>query len=211
MRLLQLTLAFLILVSTAHAAPPVFERMRVKIQIYKKTIDRVGDVFRFTEETVCEKNDIINVYDFRQSPVNESSMHSSSCETSLNGQPLTLTVYSDASVDKIKLFGRSELVTVKNYFSELRAYTVAEMTNFPEIPASTPSYTKDLNLKNLIHNLAPNQGLTCFETGPIDTIPHPTEPIPGPNLANSGTIPAEENCQIFNPVGFGAVVEFETL
>lgn len=212
MKLFKMTLAFLALASTAHAAPPVFERVRASIYIYKRTIERVGDEFKWKEEAVCRKTIDLDVPDLRNSNIQASPLHRTDCATTLDGLPMTLSLFSDVAVDRVQLQGRQDSTDLKTYYSSLAAYSQTPPQKEPEIPSATPSYTKDLGVKSMIHNLTPNQGIICLEqSGPIETTPMSLQNpglLPKNNVPNN---PDPENCQAFNPVGFGAVVEFETL
>ncbi len=217
MKLFKMTLASLILASNANAAIPVFERVRANIYIYKMTIERVGDDFKWNEESICRKTVDMDVLDVRGGTQHRYPIQMVSCDTTFEGFAITLNLHTNSTVGHMKLNGRPGLIEAKTFYTAMSAMSNSASDpaqRFPELPGPAVMSTKDLKLKSLIHELRPNQGILCVEQlGPVETTPMPPEhQTPGLHSDNNTpTLPGADNCSPFNPVAFGAVVEYETL
>ncbi|WP_413586245.1 hypothetical protein [Bdellovibrio sp. HCB274] len=190
---------------------PVFGKARVKVNIFKNTIERVGDGFKDTREEVCTKFIDIDVYDIRFSEGVQQMppIPFVSCVATLNNVRYQTPVWLYNIVTRVN---GTEL---KTYWANLTAYPT---TNIPpnappiDLPGKASASTKQLDLGNMIFNLEPNQGVYCYE---MDPNPQPVDQIIVKPTDRKMSLPftqhKKDNCQIVNPTAFGATVEFETL
>lgn len=184
--------------------PKVFEQTKVKITMFKNTIERVGDSFEERKENICTKEVVLNVYDIRGNPsVQLPPLPRVSCPGVFENKNYDFTVWLYTLVYN----HATQNYEMKNYYANMSVSN----NNGMEIPKNLimPNAgnvsTKQLDLKSLIFNLTPQQGVYCMSQSSSDTS----------KVKVKYALPLrqkqQQDCQIMNPVAFGAEVEFETL
>ncbi|WP_413583370.1 hypothetical protein [Bdellovibrio sp. HCB288] len=180
----------------APTPPVIFERTRVKVSIYKRTIERVGDTFQERTEDICKKEITIEVPDVRHSNGQTAipAISYVGCPATFENINFDLNVWIYSMVEHNRIQNQD----YKSYYSSMSVGNRPESnTSNITLPERVMAATKQLDLKSMIFNLAPKQGYYCVEQGQAKV---------------SRALPqTKDNCQIFNPVAFGAIVEYESL
>ncbi|MEK2689821.1 hypothetical protein [Bdellovibrio sp. GT3] len=175
--------------------PVIFERTKVTVSIYKRTIERVGDTFQERTEDICKKEVTIEVPDVRHSNGQTAmpALSNVSCPATFENINFDLNVWIYSMVEH-------NHQDFKSYYSSMSVGNRPESnTSNIVIPDRMMGATKQLDLKSMIFMLAPKQSYYCLEQGQAKV---------------SRALPykqTKDNCQIFNPVAFGATVEYESL
>jgi hypothetical protein len=189
---------------------PIFEKARVKVNIYKITIERVGDEFKDRREEVCTKSIPLDVFDTRHVVGGNLPLSTVECDSTFENKPIKLNAWLFASVYRISNNQNTSYQDSKGYYASLTSSGSDQSNpqNLPTFPSGTSIRTKDLGLKSLIYDIAPMSGIICIEQGGSE-IPVP-KPIASANLLSQNT-DTDTTCTIAFPVSFGATIEFESL
>ncbi len=176
--------------------PVIYEHAQVKVKIFKNTIVRVGNRFEEHKEDICIKYATIAVPDIRVDNGNVALP----AITNVNCQEVLPNKAFDLYVWVFSILERHNGQDYKSYYSSMSVGDRPE-TNPTDIilPDRAMAATKQIDLKSMIFNFAPKQGIYCMEPGNVKK----QRPI---TVAQTS-----DNCSIFNPVAYGALVEFESL
>jgi hypothetical protein len=187
-----LFLTALALTSIASAAPP---KGNVKISVYRSEIVLVNKEYKWVTTLLCEETLPFDVQDIRTSK-GANFTRSETCRFTEAGVSYQAFTYNMAYVSTYSTSG-NPMHPVLGFASAIdvldEQYKPAPFGS----PAGQSILTKDLNLKNAIMVLYPNQSVTCSAE---------SAPVAAPLLSQ---MPPQEDCTVQNPLGIQAVFEYD--
>ncbi len=192
----------------AQSSAPVFERAHLRIAYSKTVITKnPDDSYSFNRKTLCSTTQEIDIKDYRALPDKYiDATYGASCVGEHDGKPVYLLMNIFALIDRRDPFDTGILTDYKSYYANFSSrHADGTPVNLPNSDGQSV-FTKDLTLRNMTLEVYPKQYISC-PSNPKKSITNVQ------TFVNSGsdTPKLPGDCQITNPVAFGAMVEFETL
>lgn len=187
-----LLLALLTLSSTAFANPTG----KVRISIIRSEIVLVDKEYKFVTTLLCRETLPFTVQDIRGNQ-GASPEISDSCHFTEGGIKYQAYAYYVSAYSTYEVPGEPSYPTL-GFMGEI--LILNEKSNPPPftVPTIQAFFTKDLNLKNALISLVPDQSVICN--------PSRNPPTPMPFLSE---IPYQEDCTVYNQLGIQAVFEYD--
>lgn len=186
-----LLIALLTLSSTAFATPPTG---KVRISIIRSEIVLVNKEYKWITTLLCQETLPFEVQDLRGSTAGTAGQ-STACRFTEGGVRYHAFANYMAAYSTYEMPGEPSYPTL-GFMGDVSI--LDENYGLPPfaVPSMQSFFTKDLNLKNALMTLLPNQGVMC--SSPM--------PTPAPFLSQ---VPTQENCSVVNPLGIQAVFEYD--
>ncbi len=186
--------------------PQVFERQRVKIQIYRNTIVKESDdTFTSVRTDLCKEVVDIDVFDLRNSSGTFVPPHTN-CKFEFNHVQYSINLLFMSAIDRSDFDGTKPLTDVKTFMAWINPENWNTSQSLPIPTITLSAATKDLETKSMILHFRPNQMVLCLS----QNVPPVQPPQPIPNRFKVAA-KSKDDCQVLNPDAVGATVEFETL
>ncbi|KYG62473.1 hypothetical protein AZI86_16710 [Bdellovibrio bacteriovorus] len=179
--------------------PPTYETQKVTYKLERRELSFKNDKYEFKVTTICSGESEMAVPDLRNMPPGTfwEAPRPTICTAIVDGREREFWISFNAAVGNDGVYKSVKTYSHSMWFRPL--------DNQPEnIPPAEPNWarTRDLNLKNLILESSPAQGVTCMGSSGKETTP-----VSLLNIAPAGTY---DNCVVINPVVYAATAEFET-
>lgn len=182
----------------AQSDPPPLQPVGsadASVDVYRSTIDIVGDEYQFTQVKVCSIKTTVSVYDVRTVPPNGGLIMDSPfyCETTLRNQPALVQI--DGRLNYAKSFDW------QTDWKDLDIGASVRLVNDPlndKVPPRmwSVSGTRDLTQKSFVGTMMPAQSVLCSTSGKTVV------------LKTTGKIPkGARHCEVLNPEAFIVVFE----
>ncbi|QDK44054.1 hypothetical protein DOM22_02200 [Bdellovibrio sp. ZAP7] len=149
-------------VSFAKPTKPVYRRALIKVSVFRTELKKVGDMYEYTAEKVCDNQQQIDVWDWRQptEPTNWENF-SISCDSTYNGKKVTALITATAFVNRDYTDEENyDVLTFSTGFLLTDKKTQKITTHF-----STMIQSKDLNSNSLMTTLGPKEESICDSSG----------------------------------------------
>lgn len=186
---------------------PIFERQRVKVQVYRNTITKESDdTFRKVKTPLCSETIETEVLDVRNSG-GSFAPPSINCKFEFNAVKHAINLFFMSAIDRSDFDDTVQMTDVKTYMAWINPEDWNSSPTLPISNAVIPASTKDLYTKSMILHFKPHQFIVCLSSE--------IEPAPPIDIPSEQSFKIKQNgkddCKIFNPEAIGATVEFETL
>lgn len=187
--------------------PPVFERQRVKVQMYRNTIIKESDdTFRKVKTELCKDTFEMDVFDLR-STGGTFIPPTLNCKFEVNQIKRHINLMFMSAIDRSDFDSSMPMTDVKTYMAWLNPEGLDVSSDLPIPSSALPVSTKDLYTKSMILHFRPNQYFACVQSE--------LKPSPPPQIPDAPTFriaqKSQQDCMIINPDALGAVVEYETI
>lgn len=186
---------------------PIFERQRVKVQMYRNTIIKESDdTFRNVKTELCKDTFEIDVFDLRN--IGGTFLPPKlSCKFEFNQIKHHINLVVMSAIDRSDFNGSMPMTDVKTYMAWMNPEGF-DVSSDLSVPGSTlPVSTKELHTRSMILHFRPNQYFACVKSD--------LKPSPPPQIPDTPTFrvaqKSQQDCIIVHPDALGAVVEYETI